>query len=145
MPDKINEVIVDDKITTLPVITHATDSTASYNTLQPIVHETQTIYTGENSGANIVGNYGENNAAGISYGAGYNFSSSGDGNAISGVDINGVSNNNFNMANFTTVSNGNNYFTTQTTETTTTQYNQSYNVPIEVTNLEGNQQVQYSV
>ena len=142
LPDKINEVIFDDKITTLPVITKATESIASYDTLQPIIHESQTIFTGENSGAN----YGENNITGSSYGAEYNFSSSGGENVISNVDVNGISDNNFNMANFNTVSNGNNYFTTQTTETTTTtQYNQSYNVPIEGTSYQESQKVEYSI
>jgi hypothetical protein len=144
LPDKINEVIFDDKVTTLPVITHATEST-TYNTLQPIIHESQTIFTGENSGANYM-NYGENNITGSSYGAEYNFSSGGGENAVSNVDVNGISDNNFNMANFNTASNGNNYFTTQTTETTTTtQYNQSYNAPIEGTFFQESQKVEYSV
>ena len=144
LPDKINEVIFDDKVTTLPVITQATEST-SYNTLQPIIHESQTIFTGENSGANYM-NYGENNIAGSSFGAEYNFSSGEGENVVSNVDVNGISENNINMANFNTASNGNNYFTTQTTETTTTtQYNQSYNVPIEGTSFQESQKVEYSI
>ena len=144
LPDKINEVIFDDKVTTLPVITQATEST-TYNTLQPIIHESQTIFTGENSGANYM-NYGENNIAGSSFGAEYNFSSGEGENVVSNVDVNGISENNINMANFNTASNGNNYFTTQTTETTTTtQYNQSYNVPIEGTSFQESQKVEYSI
>ena len=91
-------------------------------------------------------NYDGTNAIGSSYGAEYNFSSSGNGNVVSGIDINGINGNNFNMDNFNNAGNGNNYFTTQTTETTTTTtYNQSYNVPMEGSTFEGTQEVQYNI
>ena len=49
LPEKVNKVIVDSNVKTLPLITAGNDF--SYNTLQPIVHETK-VYLNESSNAN---------------------------------------------------------------------------------------------
>ena len=49
MPEKVNKVIVDSNVKTLPLITAGNDF--SFNTLQPIVHETK-VYLNESSNAN---------------------------------------------------------------------------------------------
>ena len=49
LPEKVNKVIVDSNVKTLPLITAGNDF--SFNTLQPIVHETK-VYLNESSNAN---------------------------------------------------------------------------------------------
>ena len=151
LPDKINEVIYENKVTTLPVITASTNP--SYSTLQPIVHEAKTYYTGENN--NITGfNYGDSNANGNiisnNYSSEYNYSSGGNMNYTGNYGTNGISDNNVNYGEYTATSNinygdGGNWSTTQTTQTTTTQYNTSYGFPSQDSNYLGSQQMQYGV
>jgi hypothetical protein len=154
LPEKVNQIIVDNNVTTLPVITSNTTST-SYNTLQPIIHETQTVYTNGSTDLNNLTDINNINiTSGNTYGTEYNYSaSSGNvdytgniggigsvggyenisgsiggnfgGSIGGGFGVEGFTDNNYNATNFSTVSNGNNnYFTTQTTETTTTQVSQ---------------------
>ena len=154
LPEKVNKIIVDSNVTTLPVIT-STNTATTYNTLQPIVHETQTVYTNGNTDINNLTDINNINTTGNTYGTEYNFSSSSGnvdysgniegmgnigsyggsygesysasygGNIGGSIGVEGFTDNNYNATNFSTVSNGNNnYFTTQTTETTTTQISQ---------------------
>ena len=150
LPDKINEVIYENKVTTLPVITASTNP--SYTTLQPIVHETKTYYTGENN--NITGyNYADTNTNGniISNNySEYNYSSGGNINSNGNYGTNGINDNNVNYGEYTATNNinysdGNNWTTTQTTETTTTQYNTSYGFPTQDSNYLGSQQIKFGV
>ena len=168
LPEKVNQIIVDSNVTTLPVIM-TNNITTSYNTLQPIIHETQTIYTNGNTDINNftdINNINNINITGNNYGTKYNYSSS-SGNvdysaniegigSIGGIEsygrsigVEGTSGNNYNATNFSIVSNGNNnYFTTQTTETTTTQlsqYEKPYIGPVQDSYNEAKQQIQYGV
>jgi len=148
LPDKINEVIYENKVTTLPVITASTNP--SYTTLQPIVHETKTYYTGENN--NIAGyNYADSNTNGNiisnNYSSEYNYSSGGNIISNGNYGTNGINDNNVNYGEYTATNNinysdGNNWTTTQTTETTT-HYNTSYGFPTQESNYLGSQQKQY--
>ena len=153
LPEKVNQIIVDNNVTTLPVIT-SNNTTTSYNTLQPIIHETQTVYTNGSTDINNLTDINNINITGNTYGTEYNYSAtSGNvdytgntgeiggiggyenisgsiggnfgGSIGGGIAVEGFTDNNYNATNFSTVSNGNNnYFTTQTTETTTTQVSQ---------------------
>ena len=162
LTEKVNQLIVDSNVTTLPVIT-TNSTTASYNTFQPIIHNKQTVYTNGNTDINNLADINNINITGNNYGTEYNFSSS-SGNAdysgnIGGIGnigsysgiigVEGISDNNFNTTNFSSLSNGNNnYFTTQTTETTTThvsQYEKPYIGPVQDSYIEGSQQIQYGV
>ena len=108
LPEKVNKVIIDENITALPLIT--AQKTVSYNTLQPIVHDVQTYYTGEN---NIVdNNFNNTNEFNISNGGNnYNFISNE--NLNGNINSNGIIDNNINNYNDF---NGNNWYsTTQTT------------------------------
>ena len=108
LPEKVNKVIIDENITALPLIT--AQKTVSYNTLQPIVHDVQTYYTGE---SNIVdNNFNNTNEFNISNGGNnYNFISNE--NLNGNININGIIDNNINNYNDF---NGNNWYsTTQTT------------------------------
>ena len=125
LPDKINELIVDDKVTTLPVITTQKSVTHETVQLKPIIHDLQTYYSGENTTTNDYNIEGDTaaNAFSGSYGGEYNYNISGNANYNTGIiDSNGISGNNF------TDINGSNWVTTQTTETTTTQ---NYSYPVE--------------
>jgi len=151
LPDKINEVIYEKKVTTLPVITASANP--SYTTLQPIVHETKTYYTGENN--NIAGyNYADSNTNGNiisnNYSSEYNYSSGGNIISNGNYGTNGINDNNVNYGEYTATNNinygdGSNWTTTQTTETTTTQYNTSYGFPTQNSNYLGSQQIQFGV
>ena len=149
LPEKINELIVEDKVTTLPLIT-TTTNTKTYNTLQPIIHETKTIYTNENG--NISTDYNNTNIMDINstsnlevnnFGTEYNFSSSGTENFGSNYEINGAINNNFTSTNYNGSEfnnyDNNNWATNQTTETTTTTQYNNYGSPIE------GQEIQYGI
>ena len=168
LPDKVNQIIVDSNVTTLPVIT-SNNTTTSYNTLQPIIHETQTVYTNGNTDINNlidINNINNINTTRNSYGVEYNYSSSSGNVDYSGnfggigsigglesyggsIGVGGISDNNYNVTNFSTVSNGNNnYFTNQTTETTTTQisqYEKPYIGPVQDSYNEASQNIQYGV
>ena len=136
LPEKVNEVIVDTNVRTLPLIT--TPNTVSYGTLDPIVHETQTYYTGENNNINLTGN----DMNGFSTGNMYDYSS----NLNSNINANGIINNDINS-----FGDNNNWFgTTQTTQTTTTttttNYNpNNFNFPLQDGVTTSNQQVQYGI
>ena len=181
LPEKVKPIIFDNNVTTLPVIT-TNNTTSSYSTLQPIIHDTQTVYTSGNTDINNLTNINNINVTGNSYGTQYNYSSSSGnidysgnigrigriggtesyggnfegiesyGGNIGGIEsyggsigVGGFSGNNYNATNFSTVSNGNNnYFTTQTTETTTTQISKQYEKPYIGPVQEESQQIQYS-
>ena len=145
LPEKVNEVIVDTNVRTLPLIT--TPNTVSYGTLDPIVHETQTYYTGENNNINLTGN----DMNGFSTGNNINISSTGNmydysSNLNSNINVNGIINNDINS-----FGDNNNWFgTTQTTQTTTTttttNYNpNNFNFPLQDGVTTSNQQVQYGI
>jgi hypothetical protein len=147
LPDKVNQVIYEDKVTTLPIIT--TNANSSYNTLQPIVHDLKTYYTNETTtdvnGYNFVDNT-NNNVISNSYN--YNYTSNANSNLAGGYGINGTANNNVEFGEYTHTdygnSNSNNWGTTQTTETvTTTQYNTGFGIPNQDNNYLASQQVQY--
>ena len=159
LPDKINELIVDDKVTTLPVITTGSSITHDAVQLQPIIHDVKTYYSGgesnindinninitnynASSGGNIIGeNYGADYTSGSNMiGNNYNFSSTENANYGGSFEANGISNINYNFND----ASANNWVTTQTTETTTTQYN-NYNVPMEGSDFTGSQQIQYGI
>ena len=70
----------------------------------------------------------------------YNFSSTENANYGGSFEANGISNINYNFND----ASANNWVTTQTTETTTTQYN-NYNVPMEGSDFTGSQQIQYGI
>ena len=144
LPEKVNEVIVDTNVRTLPLIT--TPNSVSYDTLNPIVHETQTYYTGENNNINYTGN----DMNGFSAGNNINISSTGNmydysSNLNSNINANGIINNDINS-----FGDSNNWFgttqTTQTTTTTTTNYNpNNFNFPLQDGVTVSNQQVQYGI
>ena len=144
LPEKVNELIVDTNVRTLPLIT--TPNTVSYGTLNPIVHETQTYYTGENNNINYTGN----DMNGFSAGNNINISSTGNmydysSSINSNINANGITTNDIN--NF---GDNNNWFgttqTTQTTTTTTTNYNpNNFNFPLQDGVTVSNQQVQYGI
>ena len=151
LPDKINDVIVDDKVTTLPIIT--TGNAITHNTvqLQPIIHDIKTYSSNENFNINDINNNNitdyntttNTNIIGNNYGSDYNFNTGEnisyggnfDSNGI--IDNNIITNNNYNDINNI----DNNWITTQTTETTTTQYNNNHSVPIVSSNYIGNEQI----
>ena len=143
LPEKVNEVIVDTNVRTLPLIT--TPNSVSYDTLNPIVHETQTYYTGENNNINYTGN----DMNGFSAGNNINISSTGNmydysSNLNNNINANGIINNNINS-----FGDSNNWFgTTQTTQTTTTTTNynpNNFNFPLQDGVTVSNQQVQYGI
>ena len=145
LPEKINEVIVDSNVRTLPLIT--TPHTVSYGSLNPIVHETQTYFTGENNNINLAGNEmngfsADNNININAAGNIYDYSS----NLNSNINANGIINNDVN--NF---GDNNNWFgTTQTTQTTTTTTTTNYSpnnfsFPLQDGAAVSNQQVQYGI
>ena len=151
LPEKVNEVIYEDKVTTLPVITANVNS--SYNALQPIVHDLKTYYANETAtganGYNFVDSTNTNVVSG-NYNTEYNFTSNGNNNYAGGFEINGTDNSNVNFGEYAHTdygnSNGSNWGTTQTTETvTTTQYNTGYDIPMQDNNYLPSQQVQYGV
>ena len=102
LPEKVNKVIIDQNVTALPLIT--TKKTVSYDNFQPIVHDVQTYYTGEN---NIINNNFNNaNEFNISNGGNnYNFISNE--NLNGNININGIIDNNINNYNDF---NGNNWY-----------------------------------
>ena len=144
LPEKVNEVIVDTNVRTLPLIT--TPNSVSYDTLNPIVHETQTYYTGENNNINYTGN----DMNGFSAGNNINISSTDNmydysSNLNNNINANGIINNDINS-----FGDSNNWFgttqTTQTTTTTTTNYNpNNFNFPLQDGVTVSNQQVQYGI
>ena len=145
LPDKINDVIIDNNVTTLPLIT--TPNTVSYGSLNPIVHETQTYFTGENNNINITGN----NMNGFSTDNNININSTGNmfdysSNLNSNINANGIINNDINS-----YGDNNNWFgTTQTTQTTTTTTTTNYSpnnfsFPLQDGVAVSNQQVQYGI
>ena len=133
LPEKVNQVIYEDKVTTLPLIRASANS--SYNTLQPIVHDLKTYYANETTtgtnGYNFVDNANTNSNGNIisnnyNYSSEYNYSSNENNNNnynfTGGYDING-SGTNYNNVNFGEYertnygnSSGNNWGTTQNTE-----------------------------
>ena len=147
LPDKINDLIYDDKVTTLPLITTGSSITHDPVQLEPIIHKAKTYYTGENSNINDINNanitnynYSTTNIGntysndynssttninGNNFGENYNFNTSEIVNYGGSFDVNGIiDNNNINNSTYNFDStNGQNWVTTQTTETTTTQYN----------------------
>ena len=108
LPEKVNKVIIDQNVTALPLIT--TKKTVSYDNFQPIVHDVQAYYTGENSIIN--NNFNNANEFNISNGGNnYNFISNE--NLNGNINSNGIIDNNINNYNDF---NGNNWYsTTQTT------------------------------
>ena len=166
LPEKVNKIIVDERVRTLPLIT--TNNAPTYGTLQPIIHESQTVYTGQNTGENIMGNFaGATNNLGSNFGIDYNFNANGSSNYTGNFGVNGFSDNNIissdnynitnlntvgdnnaNFAHFSTVSNDNNLFSTQGAGTTMTQvseYNPTFNMNIQGSTIEGGQQIQYNI
>ena len=166
LPEKVNKIIVDERVRTLPLIT--TNNAPTYGTLQPIIHESQTVHTGQNTGENIMGNFaGATNNLGSNFGIDYNFNANGSSNYTGNFGVNGFSDNNIissdnynitnlntvgdNNANFThfsTVSNDNNLFSTQGAGTAMTQvseYNPTFNMNIQGSTIEGGQQIQYNI
>ena len=139
LPEKVNKILIDSNVTTLPLIT--TPNIVSYDTVQPIIHDVKTYYSGETNIDNNNYNNSTNNFYINNEGNNFNFNSLENGN--NNININGMNDNN--LYNF----NGNNWFgTTQTTQTTTetTNYNQNnYNIPMqEQTSIE-NQQIQFGI
>ena len=151
LPDKINEVIYDDKVSTLPLI--RTEKSVTHDTiqLQPIVHDLNTYYSGENSNINDINNlnitnYNTSNTNIIdnNYGNDYNINISENVNYGGNIESNGTIDNNYISNNYTfSETNGNNWVTNQTTETTTTEYNNNYNIPMEGATYQEVQQTQY--
>ena len=165
LPETVNKIIVDERVTTLPLIT--TNNAPTYATLQPIVHEFQTVYIGKSSDNKIISSFaGATNNIGNNFGIDYNYNSSGDANyagnfGINGSDnniisganynisnisnLNAVMDNNANLANFSSISNCNYLFSTQVTGTTMTEYNPTFNMSIQGSTIEGGQQIQYNI
>ena len=149
LPEKVNKIIVDNQVTTLPLITAGNKVT--YDTLQPIVHESK-VYLGEaNSNSNTYNNLSgynleqnstnltmENNT--ISSDANFDYSNwaSNSGNASNaalnynyGTTVESSQNGYVDGSayNFTSGNNANNMFTTtKTTTTTTTTTNNASNL-----------------
>ena len=141
LPEKVNNIIVEDKIGTLPVI-NTTINSGTYKTLEPIIHEPiihepKIVYVNENANisnfnnTDIVENITNSNLAGNNYGVEYNFNTNGKENINNNFQIN--------------ESNNNNLITTQTTETTkiiqTSQNNPAFDAPIEDSNYVQRQQI----
>jgi hypothetical protein len=156
LPDKVNELIVEEKVTTLPLIT-TTSTAQTNNVLQPIIHEPKTIYVNENNNittdynnANITDISSSSNIVGNTYGTEYNFISNGTDNYSNNYESSGIITNKTTSANFNGSSfnnyDTNNWVTTQTTETTTTtQYNNPYSSQVEGLNIIDGQQIQYGI
>ena len=137
LPEKVNQVIYEDKVTTLPII--RTSANSSYNTLQPIVHDLKTYYANETTtgtnGYNFVDNANTNSNGNIisnnyNYSSGYNYISNENNNYnfTGGYDINGsgTNNNNVNFGEYARTdygnSIGNNWGTTKTTSNITNSF-----------------------
>ena len=139
LPDKINKVIYEDKVTTLPVIT--TNVNSGYTKLDPIVHELKTYYKEETDGGTTITNgydftvnTNENNILMNNYSDGNNFANNENMNFVGNYEINGIENGSNNLTEYNQISynnsNANVYGTTKTTKTvTTTQYKTNYGVP----------------
>ena len=112
LPEKVNNIIVEDKVGTLPVITSNEQST-TYKMLQPIIHEPKIVYFNENenisniNNTNNIENKNSSKIEGNIYQTEYNFNSNGKENINDNFQYNRV-NNNINS----------NFITTQTHETT---------------------------
>ena len=141
LPEKVNNIIVEDKIGTLPII-NTTINSGTYKTLEPIIHEPiihepKIVYVNENSNISnfnnteIIENNTNSNLAGNNYGIEYNFNTNGKENINNNFQINESTNNNL--------------ITTQTTETTkiiqTSQNNPAFNAPVEDSNFVQRQQI----
>ena len=141
LPEKVNNIIVEDKIGTLPII-NTTINSGTYKTLEPIIHEPiihepKIVYVNENSNISnfnnteIIENNTNSNLAGNNYGIEYNFNTNGKENINNNFQINESTNNNL--------------ITTQTTETTkiiqNSQNNPAFNAPVEDSNFVQRQQI----
>jgi len=157
LPEKVNKLIVSEQVTTLPLITAG--SKVTYNTLEPIIHESK-VYINEGSENNTNGyNFTTNNEN-------YDYSNlitnhASTSNANYNYDINGqntqngiVEGNNYDY-NFATNYDNNNWTTTQTSynatsmvQTSSSQYNQpEFNFQSETQGipLEHGEQIQYGI
>ena len=121
LPDKINNVIYDDKIKTLPIITTSNSITHNPIQLQPIIHGEQSYYGGEESDINGISNanniFTATNNIDNNYGVDFTFNT---GNGNFSVENGIVDSNNIGSYNY----DNNNVITTE--------YNNNYNSPIEL-------------
>ena len=147
LPDKVNKLIVSDQVTTLPII--RAGSKVTYNTLEPIVHESK-VYIKEGSEANNNNNLNFGTYAASNANFDYNNLMSNNGGNIQ----NGLTEiNNYNY-DYNTANNNNNWstsnqvsYTTSNIIQTTSQYNPEINYQMETQGfpVEQGEQIQYGV
>ena len=166
LPEKVNKLIVSDQVTTLPLITAGTKAT--YNTLEPIVHESK-VYMNASSGneitdinannttssnydySNLISNEQKNYDNINSQSYNYNY----DANGLNGqVDYEynysgGATTSNNDYSNWGTNAQSSSYTTTNVVHTTTqSQYTQpviNYQSGIQGIPIQQGQQIQYGI
>ena len=166
LPEKVNKLIVSDQVTTLPLITAGTKAT--YNTLEPIVHESK-VYMNASSG-NEITDINANNTTSSNYdysnlisneqnnynnidNQSYNYNYDANGlNGQVGYEYNysgGASTNNNDYSNWGTNAQSSSYTTTNVVQTTTqSQYTQpviNYQSGIQGIPIQQGQQIQYGI
>ena len=166
LPEKVNKLIVSDQVTTLPLINAGTKAT--YNTLEPIVHESK-VYMNTTSG-NTVNDFNTNNTASTNYdysnlisndqnnynninNQSYNYNYDVNGlNGQVGYEYNysgGATTSNNDYSNWGTNAQSSSYTTTNVVHTTTqSQYTQpviTYQSGIQEIPIQQGQQIQYGI
>ena len=166
LPEKVNKLIVSDQVTTLPLITAGTKAT--YNTLEPIVHESK-VYMNASSG-NEITDINANNTTSSNYdysnlisneqnnynninNQSYNYNYDANGlNGQVGYEYNysgGATTSNNDYSNWGTNAQSSSYTTTNVVQTTTqSQYTQpviNYQSGIQGIPIQQGQQIQYGI
>ena len=166
LPEKVNKLIVSDQVTTLPLITAGTKAT--YNTLEPIVHESK-VYMNASSG-NEITDINANNTTSSNYdysnlisneqnnynninSQSYNYNYDANGlNGQVGYEYNysgGATTSNNDYSNWGTNAQSSSYTTTNVVQTTTqSQYTQpviNYQSGIQGIPIQQGQQIQYGI
>ena len=166
LPEKVNKLIVSDQVTTLPLITAGTKAT--YNTLEPIVHESK-VYMNAASG-NEITDINANNTTSSNYdysnlisneqnnynninSQSYNYNYDANGlNGQVGYEYNysgGATTSNNDYSNWGTNAQSSSYTTTNVVQTTTqSQYTQpviNYQSGIQGIPIQQGQQIQYGI
>ena len=166
LPEKVNKLIVSDQVTTLPLITAGTKAT--YNTLEPIVHESK-VYMNASSG-NEITDINANNTTSSNYdysnlisneqnnynninSQSYNYNYDANGlNGQVGYEYNysgGATTSNNDYSNWGTNAQSSSYTTTNVVQTTTqSQYTQpviNYQSGIQGIPIQQGQKIQYGI
>ena len=167
LPEKVNKLIVSDQVTTLPLITAGTKAT--YNTLEPIVHESK-VYMNAASGNDAITDINANNTTSSNYdysnlisneqnnynninSQSYNYNYDANGlNGQVGYEYNyngGATTSNNDYSNWGTNAQSSSYTTTNVVHTTTqSQYTQpviNYQSGIQGIPIQQGQQIQYGI